>query len=204
MLGYILTSLHHKKAETLNTPDEPYDHNYHRTTHGNHFEIDLRYADDITWASTAIHRTNHIKVTVPTGSHKHLPKTKCKGKGDHNGGIQKKSCKILGSLLDTEKDTNRWNILAVATYNTLKNIFNTRYNSIRIKVRAFNAYIASVFLYNSEIWTPTKNLKTTSTPFNADSLAAFSEYTGPKPSAMKNCMSEQRPNPGIPPSGDDA
>ncbi len=49
------------RAETPITPDEYHDHNYHRTTLGNHFEIFLKYADDIIRASTAMHQINHIK-----------------------------------------------------------------------------------------------------------------------------------------------
>ena len=62
-----------------------------------------------------------------------------------------------------ETDINRRKILAIAAYNTLvlKNIFNNRYNSMQIKARAFNAYIASIFLHNSELCTLTKNLKNT-------------------------------------------
>jgi hypothetical protein len=38
----------------------------------------------------------------------------------------------------------------------MKDIFKNKRLNVTIKVRAFNAYITSIFLYNSEIWTLTK------------------------------------------------
>ena len=37
-----------------------------------------------------------------------------------------KKCKLLGSLLDTEKDINRRKILAMDAFKTLNNIFDSR------------------------------------------------------------------------------
>ena len=77
-----------------------------------------------------------------------------------------KKCKLLGSLLDTEKDINRRKILAIILYafKTLnKNV--DRKISNADKIRTFNAYVASVFLYNSELWTITKKLENTVNTF---------------------------------------
>ena len=41
---------------------------------------------------------------------------------------------------------------------TLENIFNNRKISKSIKIRVFQTYVTSVFLYNSELWTLTKKL----------------------------------------------
>ncbi len=60
----------YSRAETPIDPDEHHDHNYHRTTLSNYFEIDPKYADDITWVSTATYHINHIKATVPSTSKK--------------------------------------------------------------------------------------------------------------------------------------
>ena len=67
-----------------------------------------------------------------------------------------KKCKLLGSFLDTEKDINHRKILAIDAFKTLNNFFNSRKISNAVKTRTFNAYVASVFLYNSELWTLTK------------------------------------------------
>ncbi len=72
----------YSRAETPIAPDEHHDHNYHRTTIGNYFEIDPKYADDITWASTAIHRISHIKATVSSTLQKKRKKSKSKRKQD--------------------------------------------------------------------------------------------------------------------------
>ena len=70
-------------------------------------------------------------------------------------------CKVLGSLLGTEKDINRRKILAIDAYKTLNSIFSSKKNSFKIKLRTFNAYVASVFLYNTELWILTKKLENT-------------------------------------------
>ena len=47
-------------------------------------------------------------------------------------------CKVLGSLLGTEKDFNRRNILAIGAYKTVNNFLSSKKNSIKIKLRTFN------------------------------------------------------------------
>ena len=76
------------------------------------------------------------------------------------GNEKSKNCKLLGSLLDTEKDINRRKILAIDAFKTLNTIFDSRKISNAVKIRTFNAYVASVFLYNSELWTLTKKTGT--------------------------------------------
>ncbi len=55
-----------KSRNTYRSRRKPWSQLSHRTTTSNHFEIDPKYADDVTWVSTAIHRINHIKATVPS------------------------------------------------------------------------------------------------------------------------------------------
>ena len=50
-----------------------------------------------------------------------------------------KKCKLLGSLLDTEKDIRCRNILAIDAFKTLNNIFDSRRISNAVKIRTFNA-----------------------------------------------------------------
>ncbi len=73
-----------------------------------------------------------------------------------NGDDMWKTCKLLGSLLDTEKDINRRKTLSIDVFRTLKNIFNSINNSIKIKMRTFKAYVASVFSTKNELWALTK------------------------------------------------
>ena len=70
-----------------------------------------------------------------------------------------KKCKYLGSLLDTEEDINRRKGLTIGTYNQLKQFLQSRKATIITKMRIFNAYVCSVFLYNSELWTLTTKLE---------------------------------------------
>ena len=74
--------------------------------------------------------------------------------GDENW----KKIKFLGSLLDTEKDINRRKGLAIAACDNLKDVFYKNKNSTAVKMRCFQAYVAGIFLYNSEVWTVTEQL----------------------------------------------
>ena len=71
-----------------------------------------------------------------------------------------KQCKLLGSLLETEADFKRRKALAMNSYNKHTKIFKSKYISNNLKIRTFNMYVSSVFLYNSETWA-------TNTTFNA-------------------------------------
>ena len=70
-----------------------------------------------------------------------------------------KKCKILGSLLDTDEDIKRRKGLAIDGFKTLENIFKSKHISEVIRLRIFKAYVESIFLYNSELWTLTKSLE---------------------------------------------
>ena len=128
-----------------------------------YFEINPQYADNITWASTTKERIDYIRNTIPNKLKERSlqineSKTEVyyiKQKGNETW----RECKILGSLLDTEKDINRRKKLAIAAYKHLRKILNSKKNSIKIKLRTFNAYVKSVFLHNSELWTLTKKLE---------------------------------------------
>ena len=45
-------------------------------------------------------------------------------------------------------------------YNKLKFILDSKKASIQMKIRIFNSFIASIFLYNSELWTLSKKTRT--------------------------------------------
>ena len=65
-------------------------------------------------------------------------------------------CKLLGSLLDTTSDIERRKTLALSSMLKLGHIYKSKRISIKHKVRTFNTYTASIFLYNSELWTLTE------------------------------------------------
>ena len=73
-------------------------------------------------------------------------------KGEENW----KKCKYLGSLLDTDEDIKGRKILALQTLNKFNKIFKQKKLSKKIKIKIFGTFVDSIFLYNSELWTPTK------------------------------------------------
>ena len=81
-----------------------------------------------------------------------------------------KECKVLGSLLGKEKDINRRKVLAIGVYKTLNSILSRKKNSIKIKLRTFKAYVASVFSHKSKLWTLTKKLENTIDTFQCSHL----------------------------------
>ncbi len=77
------------------------------------------------------------------------------------GDAKWKTCKLVRSLLDTEKDLNRRKTLALCAHIKLKYIPESKKNTIKTKVKVFNAFVRSIFMYNSELWTLPKKLENT-------------------------------------------
>ena len=126
---------------------------------GPEFSIAPKYADDITWATVSKDKIERVKETVPP---------KLKGRNliineekteeyiiskHHN---EWKDCKLLGSKLDTIKDIERRKCLTINTMKQLKSLFQNNRLSEEMKLRTFQAYVNSIFLYNSELWTMTE------------------------------------------------
>ena len=65
---------------------------------------------------------------------------------------------LLGSLLDTEKDFGRRKRLTLDALRKYDHVFKSKRISNALKIRTFNIYIASVFLYNTELWAVNKTL----------------------------------------------
>jgi hypothetical protein len=124
--------------------------------------IDQQYADDISWITNNEARKRALKEEVPKIiREKNLQANNTKTEEytiNREGDGSWRSCKYLGSLLDTKKDINRRKILAIAAYNQLKKILESRKVSKEVKIRLFRSHIESIFLYNCELWTTTKQL----------------------------------------------
>ena len=69
-----------------------------------------------------------------------------------------RNCKLLGSKLDTEKDIARRKCRTIESMKKIESAYKSKNLSIATKVKTFNAFAASVFLYNSELWTTTSTL----------------------------------------------
>ena len=123
----------------------------------------MEYADDMTEATTDKKVIEHIKNTIPPileerGLKINMSKTEeytVKYKNEDEW----KDAKILGSKLNTEADIANRKSLTLNALTNLKGIFHHKRLSIKTKVRAFEAYITPVFLYNSELWTLTVSKK---------------------------------------------
>ncbi len=72
-----------------------------------------------------------------------------------------KKCKLLGSRLDHEEDIKCRKAQTYATMKKLSDIFTSKHLSIKTKMKQFQTYISTIFLYNSELWalTPTDEKK---------------------------------------------
>ena len=66
-----------------------------------------------------------------------------------------KDCKLLGSKLYTQTDIQRRKGLTIASLTTYTSMFKSKNVSLQLKIRTFNAFCASIFLYNSELWSLT-------------------------------------------------
>ena len=126
------------------------------------FEVNPCYADDTNWASTLKERINQIKRETPGKLRKYNLFTNAGKTEEHtiekDGDDLWKICKILGTLLDTEKDIQRRMTLSITAYNKYKDIYNNRILSITMKIRHYNAFILPILLYNCELWTLTTKL----------------------------------------------
>ena len=136
------------------------EHNYAKYI-DQHIRINQEYADDMSIITTDPHTISNIKDKVrPKLEIRNLNINEAKTeeyKIERNGNEDWRNCKLLGSLLDTDKDITRRKSLAIASINNLKYIFYNQKLNINIKTRVFNCYVSSVFLYNSELWTLTKS-----------------------------------------------
>ena len=156
-------SLTPRKAEEM-VPQHLIDHTYSRIT-TDFLDINQQYADDISYVTDAIFVHNNNKKNVPTTIKKrNLNDNSEKTEEYHvkrNGEEHWKKCKFVGSMLDTTNDINRRKGLAMCAYNKLKYIVESKKVSNNTKMKVINTYVKSIFLYNSELWTLTKELENT-------------------------------------------
>ena len=144
-------------------PPEIQDHLYCKPPKEFPLLIDQQYADDIGWISTAKHITDRIKENIP----KKLKERNLQvneGKTEEytikrGGGEEWRTCKYVGSLIDTYEDIKRRKKLAMAALNQHRHSLLSNKIRLKTRIRILNAYITSIFMYNSEVWTLTKKLE---------------------------------------------
>ena len=87
-----------------------------------------------------------------------------------------RKCKLLGSLLDTDKDIERRKGLTALVINTLNYIFKSK-----LKLGTFAAYASSIFLYMfSELWTLTNTKNNQINAFHRRQLRNVIGFGWPK------------------------
>ena len=122
--------------------------------------IDQQFADDIGWIGNSkqklCEKEVEISNTLATRNLK-INKTKTETISvSKTGNDDWKNCKYLGSYFDTNKDICHRKQLSMAAFQKYKNILLSKKLSISTRMRIFNAYITSIFLYNSGLWTTTQ------------------------------------------------
>ena len=141
-----------------------HEHNYSMKPTQKHIYINQEYADDISEITSNADKIKYLKMTLPqllakrnliinetkTEEYK-ISRVNCDDKW--------KKCKLLGSILDTNNDIKRRKGLSLDAVQKIKYMFNNKKLSIKTKMRAFDAYISSIFLYNSELWTLTSSIE---------------------------------------------
>ena len=78
---------------------------------------------------------------------------------DGNYHFTPSQCKYLGTLLDTETDIERRKNLTYIAFNKYRQTLTCRNLSLYLRIRLFDVYVTSIFMYNSELWTLTKSLE---------------------------------------------
>ena len=91
-----------------------------------------------------------------------------------------KSCKYLDSLIGTEEDIKRGKGLTHDNYHTLESILKSKFVSESVRIRLFRAYIESIFLCNSELWTLTNTLERSIDYFHRRLLRKVIHVTWPR------------------------
>ena len=121
------------------------------------YTIDQQYADDISWATTS----EIVKESVKTETPKILTKKNLIANEDktedyeifRNSSNEWKKCKLVGTLLGNEEDIKRRKQLACAAFAENKKALCSKRIQLKIRLRIFEALVASIFFYNCEIWT---------------------------------------------------
>ena len=163
--GYSANEFTYYLADSLNTEEHsdhnyclPYsnmDHNYAASIDTVEVDLDMEYADDITYVTTCgtlfmIKRGEIPARLAPRNLTVNISKTE-EYVVSRDGDKLWRKCKLLGSLLGTAEDIARRKGLASAAIQSKKDIFYSRMDT-ELKMRGFNCYVASIFLYNCELW----------------------------------------------------
>ena len=142
-------------------PDHLTEHNYCKIPSTKILDIDQHYADDISKITSSKSNIDKMKSELPTVLKSRqliINDSKTEeyivSKRNHDW----RTYKLLGSLLDTERDIERRKNLAINSAIRLKFLFFNKNITIKTKLQLLSTYVQPIFLYNAELWTLTKTL----------------------------------------------
>ena len=118
--------------------------------------IPLQYADDICWLGmNCKHSVESVREQIPQKLAKRNLLINNNKTEEYvitkDGDQQWKKCKYLGTMLDTTEDIKRRKRMAYDAMQKIKYIVKDKKLQTETKMRAFNAYTSSLFLYNIEL-----------------------------------------------------
>ena len=146
--------------------------------------VALSATDDITFIRCEKAKINQVERVLPRMlSEEGLYINKSKTEKYHISKCSNtkwKSCKYLGSLIGTEEDIKRRKGLTHDNYHALESILKSKLVSEPVRIRIFRAYIESIFLYNSELWTLTNTLERSIDSFHWRLLRKVIHVTWPR------------------------
>ena len=135
------------------------EHAYEKPHPDLHIRINGEYADDMNKITTDPMTVKYHKNNLPNQLRErnlHINETKTEEYAIKRGGDNAwKDCILLGSKLDTDSDIKRRTGLTVGVIHELRYIFYSNRLSVSTKVRVFDVFVSSIFLYNAELWTLT-------------------------------------------------
>ena len=118
-----------------------------------------------------------------------------KSKAEENKEPNWKECKLLGSKLGTQSDIQRRKGLTIDSIRSYNEIFKSRKISLQLKIRTFDAFCGSIFLYNSELWTLTETLIKQIDSFHRRLLRRVVDIRWPKKITNENLYEKTKVEP---------
>ena len=126
--------------------------------------IDEQYADDIGWVTNGPKQNiEELKASIPLKlEERGLLVNREKDEEfsiTYKGNEEWKNVLLLGSLIDTKQDFKRRKMLSLVAIRTFDDIWCNKRISLKVKLRNFKAFVESISLYNSELWTVSKKMQ---------------------------------------------
>ncbi len=138
------------------------DHNYN-TKNDHTITIYQQYADNVGWVKNRQYISQAIKKIASKKLKKRnqqVNETKTENYTVKREGLDDwKNCKYLGTSLDSAEDIKRRKQLARAAFIHHKHTLTSSKTTLKIGIRIFNAYVTSIFSYNSQLWSLTKKME---------------------------------------------